>query len=42
MKSLQDQAPGALTSEWWALMEPVFRFDREPAVATAADRAEIF
>jgi L-rhamnose mutarotase len=40
MKSLQVPVPGTPPGEWWALMEPVFSFDQEPAVAHAADRAD--
>ena len=36
MRSMQEPPPGAPPSDWWSLMEPVFRLDeQEPAVAHA-------
>lgn len=38
MKSLQQPAPGAQAGQWWAVMEPVFRFeDRELAAVRTGD-----
>jgi L-rhamnose mutarotase len=44
MKALQEPVPDAPAGEWWALMEPVFRLekeDQEPAFAHLADRSKI-
>lgn len=41
MKSLQQRAPDAPASEWWAPMEPVFRLSAHPGrVPPAADTVE--
>jgi L-rhamnose mutarotase len=40
MTALQEPSPHARAGEWWALMEPVFRFDdRYPAAARLAERS---
>ncbi len=39
MKSLQEPPPEAAPGEWWAVMEPVFQLEQEPAVAHPVDRA---
>jgi len=37
MKSLQQPPVEARAGEWWAVMEPVFHLEQEPAIAHLTD-----
>ena len=40
MQSMQEPAPDATSGEWWAIMEPIFRFeDQEPAIERGVERS---
>lgn len=42
MQSMQEPPPQAARGEWWAIMEPIFRFeDQEPAIEHRVERSVI-